>query len=198
VDGSRMTDLLLTFLGALTILAVGAAALYFVLRSVFVRAADHAAAHIESALNRMARNPTVSNVGRVAATPWTRYVRADEISDLGARQDFADRIERLARLMDTAIRLPVIGRVGLDALLGLFPVVGDVSSAAIGLSLVARSLKYGLPRELIARMLANVLVDVLLGAVPVVGDLADIWYKANMRNVALLREYLERTRGNGQ
>ena len=46
------------------------------------------------------------------------------------------------------------------------------------------------PREIIARMLANVLVDMLVGAVPVVGDLADIWFRANQRNVTLLREYL--------
>ncbi|MCA1586830.1 MAG: DUF4112 domain-containing protein, partial [Acidobacteria bacterium] len=67
-------------------------------------------------------------------------------------------------------------------------------SAVVSLSLVARSLKYGIPRELVVKMLANVLVDALLGAVPLVGDLADIWFRANTRNVTLLREYLDRGR----
>jgi hypothetical protein len=191
-----MTDVALTLLGAMALLAVAAAALYFALRAAFIRVADHATTRIDSALNRIAQSATVSSMGRAAATPWSRYVRAGDLSDQQAHQDFLNRIERLARLMDSAVRLPVIGRVGLDALLGLVPVVGDASAAAIALSLVARSLRYGLPRELIAKMLANVLIDLLLGAVPVIGDLADIWYKANARNVALLREYLEQTGTN--
>jgi hypothetical protein len=72
----------------------------------------------------------------------------------------------------------------------LFPVAGDAVSASVSIALIARSIKYGLPSDVIARMLANVLVDVLVGAVPVIGDLADIWFRANVRNVQLLREYL--------
>jgi hypothetical protein len=60
----------------------------------------------------------------------------------------------------------------------------------VSVMLIARSLKYGIPREIIARMLANVLLDLLVGAIPIAGDLADIWFRANARNVALLREYL--------
>jgi hypothetical protein len=72
----------------------------------------------------------------------------------------------------------------------LFPVAGDATSAAVSVLLVARSIKYGIPREIIARMLANVLIDLLMGTIPLAGDLADIWFRANARNVALLREYL--------
>jgi uncharacterized protein DUF4112 len=92
--------------------------------------------------------------------------------------------------MDSAIKLPIVGGVGLDALLGLVPVAGDAASAAVSVSIIARSIRYGIPREIITKMLANVLVDLLLGAVPIVGDLADMWFKANERNVALLKEYL--------
>ena len=92
--------------------------------------------------------------------------------------------------MDNAVRLPIIGGVGLDAVLGLVPVAGDLTSAAVSISLIARSLRYGVPHEIITKMLANVLVDLLIGAVPIVGDLGDMWFKANVRNVALLKEYL--------
>jgi hypothetical protein len=92
--------------------------------------------------------------------------------------------------MDSAIKLPIVGGVGLDALLGLVPVAGDAASAAVSISLIAKSMRYGLPREIITKMLANVLLDLLLGAIPLVGDLADMWFKANERNVALLKEYL--------
>ena len=119
------------------------------------------------------------------------YAAAQGISEDQARQEFSRSIERTARLMDAAVRLPVVGPVGLDAVLGLFPVAGDVLSAAIAVSLVGRSLKYGVPHELIGRMLGNVLFDLVLGAVPVAGDLADMWFRANTRNVALLREYLD-------
>ena len=93
--------------------------------------------------------------------------------------------------MDSAITLPVIGPVGLDAAMGLVPVVGDVAAGAISLTLVARSLRYGPPAALVSRMLANVLTDVILGAIPIVGVLADIWFRANDRNAALMREFLQ-------
>jgi hypothetical protein len=118
------------------------------------------------------------------------YAATEGISEDQARRQFAQSIERTARLMDSAVTLPIVGPVGLDALLGLFPVAGDALSAAVSVSLIARSLKYGVPPEIIARMLGNVLIDMLLGAVPVVGDLGDILFRANLRNVALLREYL--------
>jgi hypothetical protein len=98
--------------------------------------------------------------------------------------------------MDGAIRIPVIGPVGLDALLGLFPVAGDATSAIVSVLLIGRSIKYGVPREIIARMLGNVVFDFLIGAVPVAGDVADMWFRANLRNVALLREYLAEQSGN--
>jgi uncharacterized protein DUF4112 len=87
--------------------------------------------------------------------------------------------------------LPSRSSGGLDAVLGLFPVAGDVLSAGIAVALIGRSLKYGVPHELIGRMLGNVLLDLILGSVPVAGDVADMWFRANLRNVALLREYLD-------
>ncbi len=102
------------------------------------------------------------------------------MSEDAARQEFVESIERIALLMDGAVRLPVIGPVGLDAVLGLFPVAGDFVSGAISVFLIGKSLKYGVPHDVIARMLANVLFDVVVGAVPVAGDLADMWFRANI------------------
>ena len=69
--------------------------------------------------------------------------------------------------MDSAVRLPVLGPVGLDALISMVPVVGDLAAGALSLTLVARSLRYGPPAALVSKMLANVLTDLLLGAIPV-------------------------------
>jgi Domain of unknown function (DUF4112) len=179
--------------------AVGVAA-YFVLRRAFDRASHRVADEIGEVLADISGRAAATPLGQRAAaaartatggvTHLGAYAAARGISEDAARREFAQTIERIARIMDNAVRIPIVGPVGLDAALGLFPVAGDAVSATIAVSLIARSLKYGVPREVIARMLANVLVDVLVGAVPVIGDLADIWFRANARNVQLLREYL--------
>ncbi len=173
---------------------------YFVLRRLFMRAADRMAHHIDRALSQLATAGLSGRAGQVSTaaaraavgrlTHFGAYAAAEGLSEEAARAQFTRSIERLARVMDSAVKIPVIGRVGLDALLGLVPVAGDAASAAVSVSLIARSVRYGIPREILTRMLANVLVDLLLGAVPLVGDFADIWFKANERNVALLKEYL--------
>jgi hypothetical protein len=192
-----MEALLLTLLLVLVVLAALGSAAYFILRRVFLRAADRMAHHIAAALTEIANSPIGSRVSETAVRVATghltnlgAYAAARGVSEEAARAEFTRSIERLARTMDSAIKLPIIGGVGLDALLGLVPFAGDATSAAISISLIARSVRYGVPREIITKMLANVLVDFLLGSVPLVGDLADMWFKANERNVALLREFL--------
>ena len=188
---------LLTLLLALLVLAGVGVAGYFILRRVMLRAADRISHHIASALTEIANSAIGTRVSVTAAkvasgrlTNLGAYAAAQGLSEDAARVQFARSIEKLSNTMDNAVRLPVIGGVGLDAVLGLVPVAGDLTSAAVSISLIARSIRYGVPREIITKMLANVLVDLLLGAVPIVGDLADLWFKANVRNVALLREYL--------
>ena len=194
------SDVLLQLAVALIVLAAAGAVGYFVLRRLFDRASARMADHIGSVLAQLAGRAATTRVGqrteqaaRAAAGRFTHlgaYAAAEGLSEDEARREFSRSIERLARIMDSAVNLPVVGPVGLDALLGLFPVAGDAIAAVVSISLIARSLKYGIPRDIIAKMLANVLVDLLVGAVPGVGDLADIWFRANARNVALLREYL--------
>ena len=98
------------------------------------------------------------------------------------------RLVALTRLMDEAVHVPVLGtRVGLDALLGIVPLVGDLVSAGIGLYTVAQARELGASRWLQARMIGNLLLDVAVGAVPIAGDLADVYFKAHRRNLKLLQ-----------
>ena len=98
--------------------------------------------------------------------------------------------ELLAWLLDNSIPIPGTGRrIGLDAVVGLVPGLGDVLSGGLGLLVVIRGVQRGLPRVVLARMLANVAIDFVVGAVPVIGDAFDLWFKSNARNVALLRRF---------
>jgi uncharacterized protein DUF4112 len=100
-----------------------------------------------------------------------------------------ERLHTLSRLLDAAVEVPLLRtRVGLDALLGTVPVAGDLISAAIGLYLVAQARELGASRWLQTRMIGNLLLDAALGVVPVAGDVADIYFKAHMRNLRLLQK----------
>ena len=101
--------------------------------------------------------------------------------------------ELLAWLLDNSIPIPGTGRrIGLDAVIGLVPGLGDVFSGGLGLLVVLRGVQRGLPTIVLARMLANVALDFVVGSIPVIGDAFDLWYKSNARNISLLRRYAER------
>ena len=110
----------------------------------------------------------------------------------------ATRLARLrsrARLMDAQFALPGTRfRFGVDALIGLAPGVGDVLTGLLSLYVVWEARSLGAPPALLARMLGNVAIEVAGGAVPVLGDLFDAAFKANLRNVALLEDWLTRGR----
>ena len=112
------------------------------------------------------------------------------IATASERKELARRrLVALTRLMDEAVHVPVLGtRVGLDALLGIVPLVGDLVSAGIGLYTVAQARELGASRWLQARMIGNLLADAALGAVPLAGDLADVYFKAHRRNMKLLQK----------
>ncbi len=104
-------------------------------------------------------------------------------------------IRALAKVMDEAVTLPNTNlKVGLDALLGLLPVVGDLSSAAIGAYILRAATRLGVPSVVIAQMLLNLLIDAVLGMVPIFGDYLDVLYKANVKNVALIERAIENRR----
>lgn len=103
------------------------------------------------------------------------------------------RIEAVELLLERSIRLPGLRRnVGLDAILGLVPVAGDVLAAAMGLYLVWEARNLGMPKWHLARMAANIGFDTVLGAIPVAGDLFDFVYRSNSRNLRIVRKYLDK------
>jgi len=103
------------------------------------------------------------------------------------------RLAVLAWALDSAVRIPVIGvRVGIEPVLGLVPVVGDLAGKAVSLYFIAEAWRFSLSGRDLLRMLGNVAVDAVLGAVPVVGDLFDVVWRANQRNMAILDAHLAR------
>ncbi|GAB3300193.1 DUF4112 domain-containing protein [Hymenobacter humi] len=110
-------------------------------------------------------------------------------------------VARVARLMDSQFQLPGTRfRFGLDPLLGLLPVVGDLSTMAVSVTLLLTMLRHGASGAVVVRMALNILLDTVVGAIPILGNLFDFAYKSNERNVALLRRhYAEgRHRGSGK
>ena len=106
------------------------------------------------------------------------------------------RIDALANLLDSAILIPGTDiRFGLDAVIGLVPGIGDAITTALGLYLVNEARALGAPPLLIARMVANVALDGIVGAVPLLGDVFDVAFRANRRNMRLLRDHLDRIEG---
>src|SRR5689334_700279 len=119
-----------------------------------------------------------------------------------AKQQSLARLEALARLMDGAFVVPgTTIRFGLDGIVGLIPVAGDVIAGLVSTYLIWEARQLGAPNWLIARMLANTFLDTTIGAIPVVGDAFDVLFRANMKNMALLRRHLEKNgyaaRGSG-
>jgi hypothetical protein len=116
----------------------------------------------------------------------------------GGMEESVTRLEALARLMDGSFVIPGTNfRLGLDAIIGLVPVAGDVISGLISSYLIWEARRLGAPRWLIARMMANTFIDTTLGAIPVVGDAFDILFRGNMKNMALLRRHMDK-RGLGR
>jgi hypothetical protein len=103
----------------------------------------------------------------------------------------ARNLERIAWLMDRAIRVPGTKiSIGLDALLGLFPLGGDLLTGIVQAGIVMVALyHYRVPKVVAIRMMGNVLLDIAVGAIPMLGDLFDIAFKANTRNLKLLEPY---------
>jgi len=102
-----------------------------------------------------------------------------------------DRLEKLAEKLDASFKIPFTEmRAGLDPVIGLIPGVGDVVMGCVSGWIVLHAWRLGASSGTISRMLWNVSLEVVIGSVPLVGDLFDMTWKANIRNVKLLRRNL--------
>jgi uncharacterized protein DUF4112 len=104
-------------------------------------------------------------------------------------------LRRFAFFMDEAFRVPGTRiRVGLDALLGLLPGVGDIIGALLSTWIIAGALRHRVPAWTIGRMVMNIVIDLVGGAVPLAGDVFDFLYEENMMNMRLLEAHRDRRR----
>ena len=109
------------------------------------------------------------------------------------------RLDRLTTLLDTAFVIPGTRfRFGVDGLIGLVPGIGDAVTTALSLWIVYEAHRIGAPKHVIARMLGNVAIDGFVGAVPLAGDVFDVLWRANRRNMRILREHLDREERRGR
>jgi Domain of unknown function (DUF4112) len=109
------------------------------------------------------------------------------------REQRLARLDAVAKLLDIAFILPGTNiRYGIDGIIGLIPVVGDIIATAFSLWLVREARALGAPWHITARMLGNVAIQGVVGTVPVAGDAFDVLFRANMRNVRMLRRWMDR------
>ena len=103
--------------------------------------------------------------------------------------EIEESLDRLGWVLDDLFRIPVLGwRIGLDAIVGLIPGVGDTATTVASLYVLGSAVRYRVPKVTLLRMGLNLGIDYVLGSLPLVGDLFDAWWKSNQKNVTLLRQ----------
>lgn len=109
-----------------------------------------------------------------------------------ARLQVRRRLETQARVLDELVRIPGTPiKVGLDAVIGLVPVAGDLAGLALGLWMIWQARSAKAPRELVWKMLRNLGIETVIGAVPIAGDIFDVAWRANSRNRDLLVDWMD-------
>lgn len=113
--------------------------------------------------------------------PVDKDLTAGSADDLG-------HLNKISQLLDNAFAIPGTRfRIGLDGIIGLIPGIGDAAGAVFSIYVIFHAARLGLPVSALLRMVGNVALETVVGAVPIVGDIFDIVWKANTRNMALLR-----------
>lgn len=103
------------------------------------------------------------------------------------------RVTALEKLLERSFTIPGVNMpVGLDALIGLVPVLGDVVTTAMGAYIVWEAKNLGLPKWKLARMGANVMFDTAIGAIPLIGDAADLVFRSNSKNLKILLKHIDK------
>ncbi|WP_205769752.1 DUF4112 domain-containing protein [Microvirga sp. KLBC 81] len=123
----------------------------------------------------------------------TSYSYTSSLNDTSLRaSETRARLDALARLLDSAIRVPGTNiRFGADALLNLIPGVGTLTSKGMSAYLIWEARRFGVPMSTLLRMVGNVGVDFAISAIPFVGWVGDVFYRSNLRNMDLLRRHLD-------
>jgi len=112
-------------------------------------------------------------------------IPTQQISKLG-------KLRRISKVLDNAIAIPGTKiSFGLDPILGFLPGGGDTVTGGIAAYIVIEAARMGVPREILWKMVGNILIDSFAGTVPVVGDLFDLGWKANVKNIELLEKHLD-------
>ena len=129
--------------------------------------------------------------------PATNRARPmNEGFDLPIGRDAASirkRIETMEKLLERSFTIPGINYpVGLDAVAGLVPVLGDIVSAALGGYIVWEARNLGLPKSKLWRMAGDIAIDTTLGAVPIAGDAFDLLFRSNTKNLKIVRRHLDK------
>lgn len=123
------------------------------------------------------------------ANPGYRYRQPAGARRVGVARELHE-LRRFAHLLDEAIRIPVVGyRIGLEPILGLIPVIGDLSGFVVSGYIIYQAARLGVPRKLVARMVFNALLDAAIGSIPLVGDIFDFFWKVNKRNMRLVERH---------
>ncbi len=101
-----------------------------------------------------------------------------------------DALRSIRRLLDDAYRIPGTPiRFGWDPLIGLIPGLGDLVTGVLSCAIIVEAHRMRVPRVVVARMVLNIGIDLIVGVLPLVGDAADVFWKANSRNMALLERH---------
>lgn len=125
--------------------------------------------------------------------PFDSRLRGVELSLGTDPHSVRQRVEMMERLLERSFVIPGINRpVGLDAVVGLVPVIGDFVTAAMGVYIIWEARNLGLPKWKLARMTGNLLFDTAVGAVPLAGDLFDFLFRSNTRNLKIVRKHLDK------
>ena len=110
-----------------------------------------------------------------------------------SREAAVRRMQTVANLLDTAFVLPgTKQRVGIDAIIGLIPALGDIMTTILSSYIIWEARNLGVSRFALTRMLANLGIHAAVGSLPLVGDVFDAFFRVNQRNMKIVRAQLER------
>ncbi len=114
------------------------------------------------------------------------------------RKSALQRLDAISKLMDSQFRIPGTNiRFGLDPILGLFPFAGNLAGYCVSAYLLFEMYRNGASGKLLVKMTGNVILDAIFGTIPYIGIIPDIWYKANNRNMRLLKQHYQEGRHEG-